>query len=332
MTILRTKIIIAWWLLSLSGICQAQKTKHPFMVCQSLSEIQAHSGKEIRVVGQLARSYRLPQAPYILLLPNKEWIFLGNDTVLKDVDTKHNFILVEGTVSFQNTAFNLAKFSNTPLSPLLTRYIDPELQEKKPAQIIQNQPYFSSINKIQSIATCTTSQDIKQHLGHWVALFGKLSTDKANTLHYQSTSWAFHLPLTTPPVHCQDKLGIVFVKFDQPNTPPSEILSHRVLPVCQSAEDIKAHLGEIVALSGKIKNKKIKGVSHALLKTSARTCVYFYNPPPALELTNRTGKKTQMIVCLQNYDAPTFFQLSFHFNRPSLGQKAYMSKVFWWDF
>lgn len=332
MTMLQFKIISICLLIGLASICQAQKSNTRLMTCQSLTEIKAQVGKKIRVIGRLKRSYRLPKAPYILLLPNKDWIFLGNYEVLKEVDTKQDFIMIEGVVKLKNTKFNLATFNNTPLDPLSSRYIDPELQEKEPAHIIQNQPYFSSIDHIQSMAICATPKDISQHIGHWVVLFGWLSADKNKVLHYRSTQQKFSIPMPSLATHYKNKLGMIVAKFDQQNTHPSEIISHRLLPICQSSEDIKKHLGEIVAISGKVKNKKINNTTYSLLKTSPRTRLYFYSSPAALVLQEMKGKKMQLIAGLQNYDAPTFFQLSYYFNRPSLGQQAYISKFFWWSF
>ena len=47
-------------------------------ICTSLEQLKANEGKQVLMFGELARHHQLPHHPYILLLEDNEWIFLGN--------------------------------------------------------------------------------------------------------------------------------------------------------------------------------------------------------------------------------------------------------------
>lgn len=314
--------------------CQAQEKMLP--ICQSLEEIKQYKNQRVLVLGQVALAFHLPKHPYILLLKNKEWLFLGNEEVLQGVTFSGPYVLIEGVVQASNPNFNLTSLKKAPLDARYLRFSGKLVaQVKAPEQVIQSHPYFTKIHKIQDIPQCQTKDDLSKHLHQWVVMFGLLSVKPSSTLLFRTSkkdpTIDFTLPLQNRQLKGKNNLGMIVAKFDKINAPPKETLLQQPLVVCKTKAQVKKHLGEIVALSARVKRKGTNK-NHPFLKIGPKTLLYVYSFPKELANKKMANKKIYLITSIYRYGMPLFFEEPLVFSRIGVGQVGYIKSQLWFDY
>lgn len=308
----------------------AQKT---LPICTSMADIKAHSGQRVLVFGHRATHHGLPHQPYVLLLERNEWIFLGSERFYQGREYQTSYILIEGVVEETNQGFELAKFT--------TKHSFPRLMStpvKEPEKVIRNHPVFTKVYQITGLPICNTKEDLNNNLGSWILVCGFFSKGrkKSNrqTLHFQSNR---KKPITQFEVSTQGnqfkkKLqpGMVIARFNKLNAPPTKILFWQTIPYCTSKAELAKHLGEVIAVSGRIVSKGRRNHSFPFLKTARKTYIYFSYYPKSMQTAQANqSKKLFIIASVQNK------AMFFDFN-PSVflpGYTAtYFSSIYWYDY
>jgi len=296
-------------------------------LCTSIEAIKANEGQQILVFGELARHHQLPHHPYILLLDNNEWIFLGNKDFFQGKPVNTTFVLIEGVVKLKNPDFRLANFQNEPLPAMaLLNASKPPLLEA-PEKIIRTHPFVHQVAQVQAVPTCYNSQDIENNLDRWVVVFGLLSV-KDQQVAFRASSERPWLQFDASATHTlkpgKHQPGMAVVKFAKTNQPPEAVLWQQLFPVCKTADQFKQYRGRLVAFSGKVKEK-------GRFKVNGNTWLYLYQLPLDLNIDKVQGEKLQFITRIYAYGAPHFFELPLFFNRPSFGQIGYIKNGLWYD-
>ncbi|HAS39453.1 MAG TPA: hypothetical protein DCS93_03200 [Microscillaceae bacterium] len=302
-------------------------SKNNLPLCTSIEAIKAHAGKPIRVFGELARHHQLPHHPYILLLDNNEWVFLGNKDFFQGKSVQTTFVLVEGVIKLTNPGFQLANFKNEPLPAVALLNASKPPVAKEPEKVIRAHPFVQQVVQIQAIPACYIPQDIEKNLDRWVVVFGLLSV-KDQQVAFQANRaqpWLqFDTAATHPLTQGKHQPGMVIVKFTKANQAPSTTLLQRLFPVCETVDQFKQYGGRLVAFSGKVKEQ-------ARFKVNGNTWLYLYRLPLGLNIDKVEGEKLQFITRVYAYGAPQFFELPLFFNRPSFGQIGYIKNGLWYD-
>ncbi len=297
-------------------------------VCKTFEELRKHDGQLVQVFGRLARSYELPQQPYILLLPDNRWIFLGSEKVLETAGKNSTYLLVEGHLSMENPNFNLAEFSNTPsVFPAQESVANPE-------QLIQSQPAFTQINFIQNLPHCQTTEEVRQHSDQWIVIHGLLSFRKTQ-MQFQTSKknpW-LQLAITAGSTDGLQKrnAALVVVKcgIGETEIHASHTLLHWVYPQVNSRSSVVQHQGQMVAMSGRLRLKKGSGAAaFPVLKLAPKTFLYLsaYSADNARE--KYLGKKVRLVG--QVLDEPPFFLPELAVFRPGVAM-AYVNTIMWLD-
>ena len=297
-------------------------------LCTSLKDLKGNEGKQVLVFGELVRHHQLPHHPYVLLLDNNEWIFLGNEDFFAGKPAQTAFILIKGQVRASNPGFQLANFTNKPLPPEV--FIDaskPPLV-KEPEQVIRAHPFVEKVEKVQAIPTCGSWADIEQNLDRWVVVYGLLSNKGRQKITFRTSHekpWAqFEMREASHFEKGKNQPGMAIVKFAKANQPPEATLLQRVFPVCETATDFRQHRGQLVAFSGKVKKQ-------GRFRVNRNTWLYIYSLPSGLDIDEVEGKKIRFITRIFHYSVPHFFELPLFFNYLAFGQVGYIKNGLWYE-
>ena len=199
---------------------------------------------------------------------------------------------------------------------------------KEPEKVIRAHPFFSKVHNIQSIKDCKSKKELSKNLNHWVVMYGLLSVKNKHALQFKSSKkkpvFAFEMSLKNSKIKAKNKMGMGIVKFDKINAPPSEILFQHAFFHCKTKKQATNHLGEIVAISGKLRYRMLKLQPHAF--------VYLYNALDVLKAIK--NKKTKMIARIHPYYSTLFFSPASLGMATSYtyGRVGYVSNVLWYDY
>ncbi len=329
MKYLQTMLIISLLLLY-PMINIAQNT---LPICTSLADIKAHIGQRVLVFGHQAEHQGLPHQPYVLLLKKNEWIFLGNESFYQGKEYQTSYILIEGVVAETNKGFELAKFT--------TKHSFPHLMNtpvKEPEKAIQNRPTFTKVHRIMSLPICNTKKELNKKLGQWVLMYGFFSqrNKKPNqkTLLFQpsrqSSSMQFEIDAQGHQFKKKLRPGMIIARFDKLNSPPSDILLWQTVPYCTSKTELAKHLGEVMAVSGRIVGKGRRNHSFPFLKTARKTFIYFSYYPKSMQ-TPQANQSKKLFVIGRVQDKAAFFQFNQGVFLPGY-TATYFSSIYWYDY